>query len=77
MGRVGCQREGGGQGARLHVTAGVFEVAVARATASKVGLDRVWRDIRTHTLNDPAAYKNWKLGRYLLLGEVPEPTSYT
>ncbi|KAK4178912.1 acyl-CoA dehydrogenase/oxidase [Triangularia setosa] len=61
----------------LRVTAGVFEVTGSRATASKVGLDRFWRDIRTHTLHDPVAYKNRELGRYVLLGEHPEPSWYT
>ncbi|KAK2611973.1 hypothetical protein QQS21_001938 [Conoideocrella luteorostrata] len=61
----------------LRVTSGVFEVTGAKATASKVGLDRFWRDIRTHTLHDPVAYKNRELGRYQLLGELPTPTWYT
>lgn len=61
----------------LRVTSGVFEVTGARSTASKVGLDRFWRDIRTHTLHDPVAYKNRELGRYFLLDQVPEPTWYT
>ncbi|KAL8710253.1 MAG: hypothetical protein Q9220_005185 [cf. Caloplaca sp. 1 TL-2023] len=61
----------------LRVTSGVFEVTGARATASKVGLDRFWRDVRTHTLHDPVAYKEEELGRYLLKGEVPVPTWYT
>jgi alkylation response protein AidB-like acyl-CoA dehydrogenase len=61
----------------LKVTAGVFEVTGSRATASKAGLDRFWRDLRTHTLHDPVAYKNRELGRYHLLGEYPEPTWYT
>lgn len=61
----------------LRVTAGVFEVTGAKATATKVGLDRFWREIRTHTLHDPVAYKNRELGRYQLLDEVPEPTWYT
>ncbi|KAK3299438.1 acyl-CoA dehydrogenase/oxidase [Chaetomium fimeti] len=61
----------------LRVTSGVFEVTGARATASKVGLDRFWRDIRTHTLHDPVAYKNRELGRFFLLGQAPEPTWYT
>lgn len=61
----------------LSVTSGVFEVTGARATALKVGLDRFWRDLRTHTLHDPVAYKNRELGRYALLHEVPEPTWYT
>ncbi|KAL9050168.1 MAG: hypothetical protein Q9162_006802 [Coniocarpon cinnabarinum] len=61
----------------LRVTAGVFEVTGARATASKVGLDRFWRDVRTHTLHDPVAYKEQELGTYLLKGQVPEPSWYT
>ncbi|CAG7956904.1 unnamed protein product [Penicillium nalgiovense] len=61
----------------LRVTSGVFEVSVAQATASKVGLDRFWRDIRVHTLQDPVAYKNRELGRYALVHEVPEPSCYT
>lgn len=61
----------------LRVTSGVFEVTGAKSTASKVGLDRFWRDIRTHSLHDPVAYKNRELGRYFLLQETPEPTWYT
>ncbi|KAJ6784808.1 hypothetical protein PWT90_10773 [Aphanocladium album] len=61
----------------LRVTSGVFEVTGAKATSTKVGLDRFWRDIRTHTLHDPVAYKNRELGRYQLVKEVPEPTWYT
>ncbi len=41
----------------LRVTAGVFEVTGSRATATSVSLDRFWRDVRTHTLHDPVAYK--------------------
>lgn len=54
----------------LRVTAGVFEVTGSRATGKKVGLDRFWRDVRTHTLHDPVAYKNRELGEYLLLDKV-------
>jgi alkylation response protein AidB-like acyl-CoA dehydrogenase len=61
----------------LRVTSGVFEVTGARATSTKVGLDRFWRDIRTHSLHDPVAYKNRELGRYTLLDEIPEVTWYT
>lgn len=61
----------------LQVTAGVFEVTGAKATSQKVGLDRFWRDVRTHTLHDPVAYKNRELGRFQLLDEVPEATWYT
>lgn len=61
----------------LRVTSGVFEVTGARATTAKNGFDRFWRDVRTHTLHDPVAYKNRELGRYFLLDEIPEPTWYT
>ena len=61
----------------LRVTSGVFEVTGARATGRKAGMDRFWRDVRTHTLHDPVAYKEREVGRWRLLGEVPEPTWYT
>jgi alkylation response protein AidB-like acyl-CoA dehydrogenase len=61
----------------LRVTAGVFEVTGSKATSLRVGLDRFWRDIRTHTLHDPVAYKNRELGRFELLDEIPEVTWYT
>jgi len=61
----------------LRVTSGVFEVTGASSTARKVGLDRFWRDVRTHTLHDPVAYKERELGTFYLLDEVPEPTWYT
>ncbi|TGO49456.1 hypothetical protein BCON_0209g00020 [Botryotinia convoluta] len=61
----------------LNVTSGVFEMTGARATSKNVGLDRFWRDIRTHSLHDPVAYKKRELGRWALLGEIPEPTWYT
>ncbi|GAB7355327.1 hypothetical protein MBLNU459_g5857t1 [Dothideomycetes sp. NU459] len=61
----------------LEITNGVFEVTGSRATSRKVGLDRFWRDVRTHTLHDPVAYKRRELGRWVLLDEVPEPTWYT
>ncbi|OJD38028.1 thermophilic desulfurizing enzyme family protein [Diplodia corticola] len=61
----------------LEVTSGVFEVTGSRATAAGVGLDRFWRDVRTHSLHDPVAYKRRELGRWVLLDEVPEVTWYT
>lgn len=61
----------------LRVSSGIFEVTGSKSTQSKFGLDRFWRDIRTHSLHDPVAYKNRELGRYQLLGEIPEPTWYT
>jgi alkylation response protein AidB-like acyl-CoA dehydrogenase len=54
----------------LRVTAGVFEVTGSRATGRKVSLDRFWRDVRTHSLHDPVAYKNKEVGEYILLNKV-------
>ncbi|KAF2401107.1 thermophilic desulfurizing enzyme family protein [Trichodelitschia bisporula] len=61
----------------LRVTSDVFEVTGAKATSRSAGLDRFWRDVRTHSLHDPVAYKRRELGRYFLLGELPVPTWYT
>jgi len=61
----------------LEIGTRVFEVTGARATASSVGLDRFWRNIRTHSLHDPVAYKRREVGVFALRDEVPEPTWYT
>lgn len=61
----------------LQVTSGIFEMLGSRATAKKAGFDRFWRDIRTHSLHDPVAYKKREVGRLQLLDEIPEPTWYT
>ncbi|RRR87028.1 acyl-CoA dehydrogenase family protein [Streptomyces sp. RP5T] len=61
----------------LEITQRIFEVTGARATASAEGLDRFWRDVRTHTLHDPVAYKRRELGRHVLTGELPQPTWYS
>lgn len=61
----------------LEITQGIFEVTGARASSPKVGLDVYWRNLRTHSLHDPIAYKKREVGRYVLVGEFPEPTWYT
>ena len=63
--------------AGLEIGTRIFEVTGARASANSVGLDIFWRNIRTHSLHDPIAYKRAEVGRYALLGELPEPTWYT
>ncbi|MGY6025454.1 acyl-CoA dehydrogenase family protein [Streptomyces spinosirectus] len=55
----------------------IFEVTGARATTTDEGLDRFWRNVRTHTLHDPVAYKRREVGRWVLEGELPEPTWYS
>ncbi len=61
--------------ARDHVDG--VEALGARATAGKYGFDRFWRNVRTHTLHDPVAYKRREVGRWVLTGELPEPTWYS
>ncbi|MUN42693.1 acyl-CoA dehydrogenase family protein [Actinomadura litoris] len=61
----------------LEVCTRIFDVMGARSTASRHGFDRFWRNLRTHSLHDPVAYKQREVGRYALLGEPPEPTFYS
>ncbi|GAA2079389.1 acyl-CoA dehydrogenase family protein [Actinomadura alba] len=61
----------------LEVGTRMFDVMGARATAARYGFDRFWRNLRTHSLHDPVAYKQREVGRYALLGELPEPSFYT
>ena len=60
----------------VETTSRVFEAVGARATASRHGFDRYWRDVRTHSLHDPVAYKLNELGRWFLCGEAPVPSAY-
>jgi alkylation response protein AidB-like acyl-CoA dehydrogenase len=61
----------------LDVTSTIFEVTGARATSNAVGLDRFWRNVRTHTLHDPVAYKRREVGDHFLNGTHPPFTLYT
>lgn len=57
----------------LEVTSRVFEVMGARSAVNSNGFDRFWRNVRTHTLHNPAQYKYRSVGRWLLTSEAPEP----
>lgn len=61
----------------LEVATKIYELTGARASANSVGLDIFWRNLRTHSLHDPIAYKKREVGDYVLRNEVPEPTWYT
>lgn len=43
----------------------------SRSTLSHHGLDRHWRNARTHTLHDPVRWKNFAIGNYYLNGVEP------
>lgn len=57
----------------LEVTSEVFEVMGARSAVRPLGLDRFWRNVRIHTLHNPAEYKTRNVGTWFLEGEFPEP----
>jgi alkylation response protein AidB-like acyl-CoA dehydrogenase len=63
--------------ASLRVGEGVFDVCGARSARAATGLDRFWRNARTHTLHDPIDYKLRDIGRYAIDGQWPEPTLYS
>jgi len=63
--------------AALDITSKIFEVMGARATAAKYGFDRFWRNVRVHTLHDSLDYKLKDVGKWVLTGEVPEPSIYS
>jgi SfnB family sulfur acquisition oxidoreductase len=49
----------------------LFELAGTRAALAEHGLDRWWRDARTHTLHDPVRWKFHHVGNYYLNGVRP------
>jgi SfnB family sulfur acquisition oxidoreductase len=57
--------------AALEAGSRLFEVAGTRSAAAGLGLDRHWRNARTHTLHDPAAWKIQHLGRWAVDGTPP------
>jgi len=58
----------------LEVTSKIFEVTGARSTDNALGLDRFWRNVRTHTLHNPEEYKTRNVGHWFLSGEPPVPS---
>ncbi|MFF2094324.1 acyl-CoA dehydrogenase family protein [Paenibacillus sp. NPDC058174] len=61
----------------LEVTSRIFEVMGARATASRYGYDRFWRNVRTHSLHNPAEFKLRTVGNWFLNGQAPVPGFYS
>ncbi|MDL2406865.1 acyl-CoA dehydrogenase family protein [Rhizobium calliandrae] len=60
----------------LSVSSEIFEVMGARSATNTNGFDRFWRNVRTHTLHNPAEYKKRTVGTWLLTGEFPVPAMY-
>lgn len=61
----------------LETTSKIFEVTGTRAAASQHRFDRFWRNVRTHTLHDPVAYKVHEVGNWILNEQIPVFTLYT
>ena len=49
----------------------LFELAGTAATLDDLGLDRFWRNARTHTLHDPVRWKYHAIGNYHLNDRLP------
>lgn len=60
----------------LEVTSQIFEVMGARSATTAHGFDRFWRNVRTHTLHNPAEYKTRNVGAWVLTGEPPAPSTF-
>jgi len=61
------------QAADLAVDAGekIFDIVGAAALDPRLGLDRFWRDARTHSLHDPTRWRLMRIGEHLLTGRLP------
>lgn len=61
----------------LEVASRLFEIQGARATTTAYGFDRHWRNLRTHTVHDPVAYKAREIGDWVLNHRAPQFTLYS
>lgn len=55
----------------VEIASGVFELAGSSATDRGYALDRHWRNVRVHSLHDPARWKYVHLGNHTLRGTLP------
>lgn len=55
----------------VDVASRLFEVCGTRSALNPLNLHRHWRNARTHTLHDPAAWKVQHLGRWVVDGTPP------
>lgn len=61
----------------LDICSNIFDVTGARSTHAGLGLDRYWRNLRTHTLHDPVQRKLQELGQWVLEHRYPTPGFYS
>jgi alkylation response protein AidB-like acyl-CoA dehydrogenase len=55
----------------VEIASGIFELTGTAGTDGAVNLDRHWRNVRTHSLHDPARWKYVHLGHHTLHGTRP------
>lgn len=55
----------------VEIASGIFELTGTSATDRAFALDRHWRNVRVHSLHDPARWKYVHLGNHTLRGTVP------
>jgi alkylation response protein AidB-like acyl-CoA dehydrogenase len=60
----------------LDAVSRLFEIQGSRATTAAYGFDRHWRNLRTHTVHDPVAYKAREVGDWALNRRAPEFSLY-
>ncbi|MEU0071531.1 acyl-CoA dehydrogenase family protein [Streptomyces sp. NPDC006332] len=52
-------------------TTRALDIVGARSASSRLGFDRFWRNVRTHTLQEPVAHRLRDVGDYFLNGAHP------
>lgn len=57
--------------AAVEIATEVFSLSGSRAADRRSGLDRHWRNARTHTLHDPNRWKYYHIGNFILNGRRP------
>lgn len=55
----------------IDIAAGLLDIAAEFARPEHVGLDRHWRNARTHTLHDPSRWRYLRIGDHALNGRLP------
>jgi SfnB family sulfur acquisition oxidoreductase len=60
----------------LEVSADALDTLGASAADERYGLDRHWRNARTHTLHDPTRWKFVHIGNHLVGGVDPAPDNF-
>ena len=48
-----------------------LDIIGSRSASARLGLDRFWRNTRTHTLYEPVAHRLRDVGEYFLSGAHP------